>query len=97
MWAGAPKLAQAKADRTYMEEFRKTLKATLMGESGEKAAVAQEREAYASPRYVEHLEALRAAVNDEELLKWRMVTDAAAIEVWRSTNASNRAMDRGTQ
>lgn len=97
MWENAPKLAQAKADRVYLEAFSKTMKATLMCESSARASVAQERDAYADPRYAEHLKGLQQAVHDEELLRWRMVTDAAAIEVYRTMSANDRGMDRGTR
>jgi hypothetical protein len=97
MWETAPKLAQSKADRIYLEEFRKSLKARLMKECEESAIGAQEREAYAHPDYVAHLEALRHAVQAEEQLRWRMVSDQAAVEVWRSMESSARAMDRGTR
>lgn len=94
MWENAPRLAKAKAHRVYLEEFRKTLKAQLMKSCGESSVNAQEREAYAHETYITHLEGLRAAVEDEELLRWRMVTDQASVEVWRSQEASNRAIDR---
>ena len=94
MWGNAPKLAQAKANRVYMEEFRKTLKSQLMKTCGSEAIGAQEREAYAHADYVAHLEALKTAVQEEEVLRWRMVTDQASVDVWRSQNASNRAIDR---
>ena len=55
---------------------------------------AQEREAYAHADYAAHLKALQEAVQIEETLRWRMVTDQASVEVWRSQNASNRAIDR---
>lgn len=94
MWENAPKLAQAKANRVYMEEYRKTLKAQLMKACGLDAIGAQEREAYADEKYVAHLEALKDAIAAEEVLRWRMVADQASVEVWRSQEASNRAMDR---
>ncbi len=97
MWAGAPLLAKAKAERVYLEEYRKTLKALLMSKSPAKSMAEQERDAYAHPDYAMHLEGLKQAVEAEEKLRWRMTTDQAAIEVWRSQEASNRAMDRGTQ
>ena len=97
MWETAPKLAYAKANRVYVEEYRKTLKATLMKESGVESIGAQEREAYAHEAYKNHLQALKEAVQEEEMLRWRMVTDQASVDVWRSTEASNRAMDKGTQ
>lgn len=94
MWENAPKLAKAKAERIYLEEFRKTLKAKLMKECGLDAIGAQEREAYAHKTYVEHLNGLKEAVQAEELLRWRMVADQASVEVWRSLEASNRSIDR---
>ena len=51
--------AQAKADRVYVEEYRKVLKAQLMKEHSTLSAVLQEREAYSDPRYTQHLEAIR--------------------------------------
>lgn len=98
--AMAPEYAQAKADRIYCDEYRKSLKAMLMKDAlaeGFEASNAQEREAYAHPTYRVHLEALREAVRAEEVLRWRLVAAEAAVEVWRSQEASNRMMDRGTQ
>ena len=97
IWDGAPKLAQARANRMYLEEFRKTLKAQLMKACGLEAIGAQEREAYAHADYVAHLPALRDAVQAEELMRWRMVADQASVEVWRSLEASGRAMDRAAR
>ena len=55
--------AKAKAERTYIEHFRKSLKGILMKRSMETAIGAQEREAYAHPEMVELLMGLRAAVS----------------------------------
>jgi hypothetical protein len=82
--------AQAKAERIYLEEYRKSLKAILMKKSMENAVNAQEREAYSHPEYVELLEGLRDAVVAEERLRWEMVAAQARVEVWRSQEASNR-------
>jgi hypothetical protein len=89
-----PMFAKAKATRVYLEEYRKTLKALKMKDSGETSAAAQEREAYAHADYVQHLDALRAAVEDEETMRWKLIAAQAAIETWRSQEASNRAMDK---
>lgn len=94
MWENAPRLAEAKANRIFLEEFRKTLKAQLMKGCGLEAIGAQEREAYAHADYAAHLKALQEAVQIEETARWRMVTDQASVEVWRSQEASNRAIDR---
>lgn len=88
--------AKAKADRIYMEEYRKSLKAILMKKSMENAVNAQEREAYSHPEYVQLLEGLRQAVEVEETLRWEMVAAQARVEVWRSQEASNRVEGKVT-
>ena len=96
----APQYAKAKAELTYVEEYRKTVKALAMREAeeaGHRSAAAQEREAYCAPAYIAHLNALREAVEQAETLRWRLVAAEAAVEVWRSQEASNRRIDRGTQ
>ena len=90
----APAYAKAKSDRIHVEEFRKTKKALLMRQAeieGHKSAVAQEREAYAHPEYIQLLEGLRAAVEEEERLRWLMVAAQAKIEAWRTIESTRRA------
>ena len=89
--------AQAKANRVYLEEYRKTLKAQLMQKAQQEGSVAsatQERDAYAHPTYAEHLKALEVAVEAEETLRWRLIAAQARIEVWRSLGANQRAQDK---
>jgi UDP-N-acetylglucosamine 2-epimerase len=82
--------AQAKAERIYLEEFRKSKKALLMQKHREESIGAQEREAYAHPEYKELLEGLREAIEREEKLRWDLVAAQARVDVWRSLEASNR-------
>lgn len=89
----ASAMASAKADRIQIEEFRKSKKALLMvaaEKAGHNSAVAQEREAYAHPEYVEFLNALGAAIEKEEKLRWLMIAAQARIEVWRSLESTRR-------
>lgn len=88
--------AKAKADRIYMEEYRKSLKAMIMKRSLETAVNAQEREAYSDPEYVKLLQGLREAVEVEEEIRWGLVAAQARIEVWRSIEATNRAEGKAT-
>lgn len=88
--------AQAKADRIYLEEYRKSLKAILMKKSMENAVNAQEREAYSNPDYLELLKGLKDAVQTEEEIRWGLVAAQARIEVWRSREATNRAEGKAT-
>ena len=90
------KFAQAKADRIYLEEYRKSLKAILMKRSGENAVNAQEREAYAHPEYQDLLKGLREAVEAEETLRWQMVAAEARVEVYRTISANNRMEYKAT-
>lgn len=89
--------AQAKAQRVYIEEFRKSKKALLMGQSTEASAVAREQFAYAHPEYQELLLGLKAAIEAEESLKWQLTAAQARVEVWRSQEASNRSVDKATR
>lgn len=85
--------AKAKAERVYLEEWRKSKKALCMQVAlarGIEAANAQEREAYADPEYQEVLKALKAAVEEEERLRWLIVGAQAKIEVWRTLEANRR-------
>jgi hypothetical protein len=91
------KYAHAKANLTYMEEYRKTLKAMLMKQAladGAKSAAVAEMEAYADAKYKQHLEDLKTAVEEAEGYRWGLVSAQARVEVWRSLEASNRIMDR---
>lgn len=89
--------AQAKANRIYAEEFRKSKKALLMASCEEKTAIAREQYAYGHPEYIEILQGLREAVEIEEQLRWQMIAAQARIEVLRSEEASARVQDRATQ
>ena len=88
--------AKAKADRIYLEEYRKSLKSLIMGRSVEKTVNAQEREAYGDPEYIKLLNGLREAIEIEEEIRWGLVAAQARIEVWRSMEATSRAEVKAT-
>ena len=98
LYTHGKKYAEAKAHRVYLEEYRKSQKAILMKKAlaagiAKSAAVA-EIEAYADPTYVEVLKGLQEAVEAEETYRWGLISAQARIDCWRSTEASNRAMDK---
>lgn len=93
----APLIAKAKAERIYLEQFLKSKRALLMRELTGGSVAAQEVFALAHPDYIALIGSLRDATEDEERLRWMMVAAQARIEVWRSTEASNRAIDRGAR
>lgn len=92
--ANAGKFAAAKAQRVYLEEFRKSKKAILMAQCTDKAANAREQYAYSHSEYLALLDGLKAAVEVEEKLKWDLVAAQARIEIWRTQSANNRTQDK---
>ena len=93
----APLYAKAKADRMYLEEFRKSRKAQLASQAGTEVLGKQETYAYAHPDYIQILEGIREAVEREERYRWLMTAAQARIEVWRTEQYSARMEIKATQ
>ena len=89
--------AEAKANRTYIENYLRSAKSKLMLESDASSIAAKEMEAYAKDDYIALLKGLKEAVKQEEKLKWKLIAAQARIEIWRSQEATNRTIDRITQ
>ena len=92
--ANAGMFAAAKAQRVYLEEFRKSKKAILMGQSSAKASVEREQYAYSHEDYLGLLGGLKAAIEIEEKLRWDLIGAQARIEIWRTQSANNRQQDK---
>jgi len=95
----AGKYAKAKSERIYIEEFRKSKKALLMQMAqlkGVETMAAQERDAYANEEYQELLKGLKIAVETEEKLRWQMLAAQLKVDIWRTEQANNRLIDKGT-
>lgn len=86
----AQAFAEARATRVYLEEFRKSKKAILYQQADDGPVAEREAYAYAHPDYLEVLDGLRAAVEQEERLRWLMVAAQARIETWRTQSANER-------
>jgi hypothetical protein len=86
--------AQAKANRVYMEEYRKVVKSQIMREQGAMPITAQETVAYADPRYIQHLKALQEAVEKDEYMRWMLAAAEAKIAAWQTQSANTRAVER---
>tara|TARA_R100000773_G_scaffold44663_1_gene47070 strand:- start:7455 stop:7802 length:348 start_codon:yes stop_codon:yes gene_type:complete len=84
--------ARHKAERVYAEEYKKTLKAILMKQFTDLPISAQEREALAHPKYIEHLEELKKAVFNDENMRALRTGAEAKIEAWRTKQANIRAI-----
>ncbi len=89
----APKYAKAKADRVFIEEYRKTKKAQLMVAAearGVTSAAGQEREAYANEEYETLIRGLQVAVEIEEKFRWQLEAARLKAEVWRTLESTRR-------
>ena len=85
----ADEYAKAKAERVYLEQYRKSQKAILMQEI-EGAAHIKEAYAYSHEDYLMNLKGLKEAVFIEEKTKWMMVAAQNKIEMWRTYQANGR-------
>jgi hypothetical protein len=97
MIKNSPKYAEAKANRIYLENYLKVVKATLALKCNETTIAMGERYALAHPDYKVALDGLKVAVEQEEHLKWWLISAQARVDVWRSEEASNRGVDRATR
>ena len=82
--------AKARAERLYLDDYTRSLRAEIMSEHLAEPLGAQERHAMADIRYRNHLEALKLAIYNDE--KGRFLRDAAnaKIEAWRTQQANQR-------
>ncbi len=85
--------AKAKSERIYLEQFRKTKKALLMN-SSQGTDKTREAYAYAHKDYIQLLEATREARENEERLRWLMVSAEHKMDLWRTQQYSNRQIDK---
>jgi hypothetical protein len=93
----APLYAKSKADRMFLEEYRKSIKAQLMSRAGTEVLGKQETFAYAHEDYIQILEGIKQAVEKEEKYRWLMTAAQARIEVWRTEQYSARMEIKATQ
>jgi hypothetical protein len=90
----AAKFAQAKSDRVYLEQFRKSKKAMLFiqaEKSGIKTIAEREAWAYAHPEYLQVLEGLQVAVELEEKLRLMIEAAKLKINLYQTKQADSRA------
>lgn len=97
MWKNSDAYAKAKANVVYMTEFRKSTKAICFQNSLRSTMAEKEADAYSNPDYIKVLEGIRAAVEEAEALRWKLIASQASVEVWRSQEASNRGIDRAVR
>lgn len=89
-----PEYAKAKGARVLLEESLKVVKAERTSLAEGASIAAREMAALASEEYKAAVQAYAHAVEVEEGHRRMLITAEAAIELWRSMEASNRRIDR---
>lgn len=85
--------ADDRANRIYMDAYQKSLKALLMKEHDHGNSVAQqERDAYADPAYIKHLEAQKEATFRDEKSRFLREAAHATISCWQTQCANERGV-----
>jgi hypothetical protein len=89
------KYAEAEANRIYLLEYRKSLKAILMSQaeadSPGMALQKQERYAYSHKEYLLLLDGIKAAVYQSAKLRHQIKVMDTRFETWRTKQATLRA------
>ena len=92
----ARSMAQARAERLYLEQWIKTVKATVQLESNAPSIAAAETVALASGRYLAALQAYKEAVSADEYNRFMVTAAEAKIDAWRSQESTRRAEGKAT-
>ena len=80
----ATEAAQNRANRVYVEDYLRVVKANIMASHADKPVNAQEREAYIHLDYLSHLEAIKEAVYEDEKLRFLIDAAKAKISAWQT-------------
>lgn len=91
----AAEYGAARAEAQRADDMLRVIKALTMAQSNQKSISAQEREAYASEKYLQAVNDKFEAVKTSETLRARRESAIQTIEAWRSFNANQRGAERG--
>ena len=97
IYKNAPEYAKAKGELAQLEAYKSSLKAIMMKKSNEQSLGGQEREAYASQEYQDLCNAIGAATEQAEALKWKITAATMRFDAWRTEQASNRNLEKMTR
>lgn len=85
----APKYAEAKANRVFIENYLRTVKSRLMGDE-DGTLGAKEAYAYGHPDYEQQVRALKIATEEEEKLRYMLKAAELRIEIFKVNEYSKR-------
>ena len=93
----APKYAEAKSNRVYLENFLKVKKAQLMQDCKNEPVSRAEAYSLAHADYLIIVNGIKIAMLEEEKLKYFLEAARLRVEIYRTQEASNRNQDRITR
>ena len=76
--------AQNRANRVYVEDYLKVIKAEQMAKNPDLPVNAQERNAHLSVQYITHLQAIKEAIYEDEKLRFLIDAAKAKISAWQT-------------
>lgn len=82
--------AKARAERLYLEQWVKTVKAQEMAKVTDKSNAAAETIALTSKPYIDALIGYKAAIYEDERIRFLTSAAEAKIEAWRTLSANVR-------
>lgn len=86
----ARKVAVAKGQSQYMDDFTKVVRAKIMRENPDKPLGVQEAIANSDQRFDSHIKAKATSIEEYEYLRWMMEAAQAKISVYQTQSANNR-------
>ena len=89
--SSAEPASKARAERLYLEDYTKHLRAKI-ARTFEGSAASQLISAEASEEFKTHLDALRIAIEQDELYRHKIHAADVVVDCWRSEQATERAM-----
>lgn len=93
----APEYAEAKANRKYLEDFKKVRLAQLYQEAPDLGTVtAKEKWAEGHEDIETIIAGIKEAVRTESELEWRMKAAMSKADIWRTMEASHRFVEKQT-
>jgi len=93
----AGKYAEAHSQRVYLENMTKVIRSKLMQDCKNEPVSRAEAYALAHPDYQVNIEGIKAAMFEEDRLRWFLEAAKLRAEIWRTTEASSRSQDRATR
>ena len=90
----AERIGEARAQRAYLEQWIKTVRAELMVAQAGMSNAAAETIALASPKYLAALQAYKEAIKQDETLRFLAVAAEAKVAAWQTQSANDRVINR---